>query len=244
MDDLLAAIEEREGISILYAVESGSRVWGTSSTRSDYDLRFIYKYDLHSYISLQKPKDTRNGQSGIIEWQGWDIFKALQLFRKSNSTLYEWLYSPIIYKEKSDIVQQLRDLCEVSYSFKKMGYHYYHMAQQNQKVMGQVLTNHEQKGIIQLIRGLVAVRWLEQHQFPPIPLTSLFSQHVPSDVLSSIQQLIIWKRENRDRFELPTNLEQFIHNELGSLAQRLPMFLDNKVDQTALNRLLWKEFGL
>ena len=38
----LAAIEEKEQVTILYAAESGSRAWGFASPDSDYDVRFIY----------------------------------------------------------------------------------------------------------------------------------------------------------------------------------------------------------
>ena len=38
----LSSIEEREGLTILLAVESGSRAWGFPSPDSDYDVRFLY----------------------------------------------------------------------------------------------------------------------------------------------------------------------------------------------------------
>ncbi len=35
----LRKIEEKEGVRILFAVESGSRAWGFASPDSDYDVR-------------------------------------------------------------------------------------------------------------------------------------------------------------------------------------------------------------
>ena len=40
----LAAIESEDGVTVLYACESGSRAWGFPSPDSDYDVRFIYAH--------------------------------------------------------------------------------------------------------------------------------------------------------------------------------------------------------
>lgn len=58
----LKEIEEKEGVKILLAVESGSRAWGFASPDSDYDVRFIYVRSQADYLRLDEPKD-------VIEWQ-------------------------------------------------------------------------------------------------------------------------------------------------------------------------------
>lgn len=95
----LNEIEEKENVKILHAVESGSRAWGFASPDSDYDVRFIYVRKKEDYLTLCEKSD-------VIEWQldetldinGWDLKKALQLFHKSNATLFEWSNSPIVYR--------------------------------------------------------------------------------------------------------------------------------------------------
>ena len=74
IDEKLNEIEEKEGVKILHAVESGSRAWGFASPDSDYDVRFIYMRPAQDYLRLDEPRD-------VIEWQldevldinGWDL---------------------------------------------------------------------------------------------------------------------------------------------------------------------------
>ena len=89
----LDAIEQKEHVQILHAVESGSRAWGFASPDSDYDVRFIYVRREEDYLRLGKQRD-------VIEWQldetldinGWDLQKALRLMYGSNPTLLDRLF--------------------------------------------------------------------------------------------------------------------------------------------------------
>lgn len=42
----LQEVEQRYGVRVLYACESGSRGWGFASPDSDYDVRFLYVHPL------------------------------------------------------------------------------------------------------------------------------------------------------------------------------------------------------
>ena len=99
----LRKIEEQEKVKIIMAIESGSRAWGFASPDSDYDVRFIYVRKESDYLKLEKFRD-------VIEWKldevldinGWDIRKALQLLHNSNPTVFEWCASPIVYLETEE----------------------------------------------------------------------------------------------------------------------------------------------
>ena len=119
----LEEIEKQEHVKIILAVESGSRAWGFDSADSDYDVRFIYVREPEMYLKLDNIRD-------VIEWQldevfdisGWDIKKALQLLYKSNPTLFEWINSPIVYKETKEILE-LRDIAKEYFDVKKSVMH-------------------------------------------------------------------------------------------------------------------------
>ncbi len=94
----LKKIEREHKVKILYAIESGSRVWGFASQDSDFDVRFIYVHHKDWYLSIESKRDViEMPLEGDLDINGWDLTKALGLFRKSNPPLYEWLQSPIVY---------------------------------------------------------------------------------------------------------------------------------------------------
>src|ERR1051325_12100355 len=94
----IAQIGQEEQVQVLYACESGSRAWGFASTDSDYDVRFVYCHPSNWYLSiLDRPDVIERPIENDVDLSGWDVRKALQLFRKSNPPLLEWLDSPILY---------------------------------------------------------------------------------------------------------------------------------------------------
>jgi len=131
----LEAVERAHGVRILFAVESGSRAWGFPSPDSDYDVRFVYLHPRAWYLSLVERRD-------VIEIpidrddhdiSGWDFRKTLQLLLRSNPPLYEWLVSPIVYREDGTTMAALRSLAEQGYAAKTMGWHYLRMADRTYK---------------------------------------------------------------------------------------------------------------
>ncbi len=110
----LAALEREHEVRVLYAVESGSRAWGFPSPDSDFDIRFIYAHEPEWYLSVLEGRDvleTPLDDLGL-DVSGWDLRKTLRLFLKSNPALYEWLVSPIVYRDMCGLARELRDLAQ------------------------------------------------------------------------------------------------------------------------------------
>ena len=121
-------LEEEYNITVLYAVESGSRMWGFSNMDSDYDIRFIYKYnDLHEYIRLGKRQEVINFFEEDFDFEGWDISKTLYLHYKDNPNLREWLKSPLKYIDTG----RLNVLNDIDYNQGVLLHHYSSMAWNN-----------------------------------------------------------------------------------------------------------------
>jgi uncharacterized protein len=91
---IIEEIKKIEGtykVKVLYACESGSRAWGFPSKNSDYDVRFIYIHEEDWYLSIDQKRDVIELPiNDLLDINGWELTKALRLFRKSNPPLLEW----------------------------------------------------------------------------------------------------------------------------------------------------------
>src|ERR1700750_867100 len=104
----LSEIIQEHKITLLFANESGSRAWGFPSPDSDYDVRFIYARPYKYYLSIVDRKyDLHFPITDELDVYGWDIRKVLALIRKSNTTPFEWLQSPIVYRQEQGFRDEL-----------------------------------------------------------------------------------------------------------------------------------------
>lgn len=181
--EALLQTEKEHDIKILYAVESGSRAWGFESTDSDWDVRFIYIHKTDWYLSIDDQRDTIEKMlPNDIDIAGWELRKALRLFRKSNPPMLEWLMSPMVYLEQYSTATQLRKLTEEYFNSRACLHHYYNMGSGNVKdyLQGDVV---KMKKYFYVLRPLMACLWIEKYNTPP-PM--LFQELVDDLVLDKI----------------------------------------------------------
>lgn len=177
----LERIEREENVRILYACESGSRAWGFPSKDSDYDVRFLYVRPADGYLSIYEKRDViERPVKGRLDINGWDLRKALNLFRKSNPPLLEWLQSPIVYKENDKVTEQIRRISPLTFSPRSCIYHYLHMAKGNYRdyLQGDQV---KIKKYFYVLRPLLACEWIGKFEtMPPIEFDRLVDELVPA----------------------------------------------------------------
>ncbi|MFE4713313.1 nucleotidyltransferase domain-containing protein [Paenibacillus sp. NPDC056722] len=193
----LKKIEREENVRILYACESGSRAWGFPSKDSDYDVRFLYIRPLEWYLSIFEKRDViERPISNMLDINGWDLKKALNLFRKSNPPLLEWLQSPIVYTENESVVRQIRDISSFTFSPRSCMHHYLHMAKGNYR--DYLKGDHVKiKKYFYVLRPVLACEWIERfHTMPPIEFPVLVETLLPEGSLlrAAVDDLLIRKR--------------------------------------------------
>ncbi len=219
----LDSAEIEHGVKILYAVESGSRAWGFASPNSDYDVRFIYAHpkDWYVAVDLEEKRDVIEYPIvDEIDISGWDIRKALQLFRKSNPSFVEWLQSPHIYRDDGCFASGAREVLDLHYSTVKGIYHYRSMAKTNYRgyLRREMVPL---KKYFYVLRPLLSILWLEQRQSPaPIELDKLRQMISTNTALNqAIDELIERKKIALEKEIAPAVplIQGFIESELSRL---------------------------
>jgi uncharacterized protein len=196
----LLTIAQEQHLKILFACESGSRGWEFPSPDSDYDVRFIYVRPYKFYLSvMDRDYDVQFPIEGDLDMYGWDIRKVLQLIRKSNTTPFEWLQSPIVYIEQPGFRESLWDLCRHYFSQRANIHHYLGIA----KGAMDTLENGDQikiKKLFYVLRPLLAAKWcLEKNSIAPMTIDPLMTL-LPADLLQTARKLITLKATAEESF--------------------------------------------
>jgi len=174
----LAAMEQREGVRILLAVESGSRAWGFPSADSDYDVRIVYAHPRDWYLSVFEGRDViEQPISGDLDIAGWDLRKTLRLLTGGNAVVHEWLGSPIVYRERQAEAAVLRELAQAAFDPRAAFHHYLAMAAKKLDVAeGEAITA---KRFLYGLRTLLCARWVaERRTAPPMLFSELLAAFV------------------------------------------------------------------
>lgn len=185
----LQQIETEYGIKILYSCESGSRAWGFPSPDSDYDVRFIYARPLEEYLAIRPEKDHLSFPiNDELDIYGWDISKVLQLITKSNTTPFEWLQSPVIYREEASFRESLWQLCHGYFCPRSNIHHYLGIARSAMETMkGEEIRI---KKLFYVLRPVLAALWCaRRNTIAPMsiyPLMDLLTDDLRKKVLSLI----------------------------------------------------------
>lgn len=212
MEKWLKEIEEKNNIHILFAAETGSRVWGGATEQSDYDVRFIFLHrDVKTYLSLASAQEVFDFQSPY-DAQGWDIFKAFTLLDKSNPSLLEWSLSPIKYRDSKGFSQNLYRYVGESYSLYSLYQHYIHLMKRNIKgVSFEDYSKQSQKKLIQAVRAfLLAKTIITTEKIPGTAIYSSFQGIFPEGdhLLVFYQELI--KTKGQEELVPASKIENYI----------------------------------
>ncbi|WP_294206944.1 nucleotidyltransferase domain-containing protein [uncultured Chryseobacterium sp.] len=204
----LKEVEEKHGIEILLAVESGSRAWGFSSPDSDYDIRFIYRHKKDWYLSpWDKDETIAFMTEDDLDGSGWDLRKTFHLLLKSNAALLSWFYSPIIYLKNEKFYGLFKPLADECFSPIAVSYHYLSMS----KKYLDACRNDEVKlkSYFYCLRTALTGKWIvEKGTIPPVLFSELLVLTDDSTRMK-IEYLIALKATKGESYDHPNDWELF-----------------------------------
>ena len=236
-------IEQRENVKILHCIESGSRAWGFASPDSDFDVRFIYVRPKEFYLRLDKTRDVIEWQlDDILDINGWDLQKALQLLFRSNPTLFEWNNSPIVYKTTHEW-QEISNAISHYFQQKTGLYHYLSTAKSNYReyLRGETV---RLKKYFYVLRPILACKWIIERQTPPPMLFSeLVQACLDEKLVSPVDELLNLKMNTSElgegkRIDV---INEYLNSSILEIEELLKEYpLDDKKTWDELNTLFLK----
>ena len=228
----LDAAEREHNVKILYAVESGSRGWGFASEDSDFDVRFIYVHEPGWYLGVasEEKRDVLElgieiTPSGELDINGWELRKALKLFRLSNPPLLEWLSSPIVYREVGPLASLLRNAASTCTSPMRTWHHYRNLMEKSRARYWE--KSPSIKAWFYLLRPLLAMRWIAQGRgVPPMRFDLLMDGVIADAALrNELNTLVETKRRGgeKDGFTPPPLTAAFVDSEWDRMKRETPI---------------------
>lgn len=238
----LQDIEENNQFRILYACESGSRGWQFPSPDSDFDVRFIYVRSANSYLSVAEKQDHLGFPiNDELDIYGWDLKKVLQLTAKSNTTSFEWLQSPVVYREEEGFRSELWALCQHFFSQRVNTHHYLGIGK---TAMSTIVNNNEIsiKKLFYVLRPLLAAKWcLEKNGIAPMTIDSLV-ELMPHNLQEIVQDLVIFKTTAMEALsvKIDVDLKNWIEREFELCSNAVKIIEKTKFDVGLLDPFFLK----
>jgi uncharacterized protein len=221
----LKRVESEYNITLLYAVESGSRAYGFHSENSDFDVRGIYRQNLLAYLDLGEVREQVDLQAGDTDLVLWDVRKAIRLITVSNPSILDWLSSKIIYYRR--LQDELAVLAKQYYNAGRYFQANYGLAKSHFRKYVDGKSEIELKVYLYTIRSLAACRYVLREPIAP-PVGFKFFEEYPAHS-GLIKELIKAKKENQESSTssllltnqptVDTGLSMLIEKELGELDQ-------------------------
>ncbi len=218
----LKEIEKEYGIRILYAAESGSRAWKTSTENSDYDVRFIYIRPQTEYLRLDQTRDVLEFPiTDSWDMSGWDLSKTLRLLTSSNSQIYEWFSSPLVYVDDG-FSDRFRPVLDAYFATKTVAKHYLHQAEMKMKRIEKAEMP-KLKHYLYSLQYLATARWvLDNCTDMPIGIDNVLKT-LPEALRQETQMLLVRKTTQPQQKLMPHHpfLDEWLTAEYSRIAEEI-----------------------
>lgn len=236
---LCKLIEKENNLTILFAVENGSRAWRLSSANSDYDVRFVFYRPVQDYISINPLPEViseafdKKGKKvpvtgSFIDFSGFDVVKFARMLSASNPTTIEWLTSDIVYYGKQNPV--FREFALKHFNKTSLYFHYKSMCRQNYLKYLKSGNDVTYKKYLYAMRGLINAKWVvTKGTVPPIDFSEALLQlkfGIPGHIAAKLREIIRLKSKGKEKdimqniVEIDSYIEDFLKDDSEAPRER------------------------
>jgi len=218
-----------QGVTILFAIESGSRAWGFPSPDSDYDCRFVYSRAVNDHLLLKPLRDVIEFPiEGDVDTGGWDLKKALLLALNGNAAICEWVDSVICYEEVPNIRSELKNVLSQITNPIDVAHHYLGLARSGIERHAVMDGEIKLKKLFYILRPLIALQCMKANEFEVLPSmnfnTNLSEIKIEVEIEEEISKLLAKKKRTKEigSDHLPTAIKRYIIETFESFENKLP----------------------
>lgn len=188
--EAIAAKIKEDGNNPELLVIAGSHSWGLNRPDSDLDIRGIYGWSFKIHVSLYQVRDNIESISDTIDYQIYEIAKALKMLCANNGNTVEMLNNPLVIYE-TEWGRRLRVLGERAFSKKLAEYYLGYATGQRKRAM----KNRGGKSLIYTMREIYAGTMLMMQGKIIFDFNEL--RQIYEDIFGKSRALA-WALENRD----------------------------------------------
>lgn len=247
---VLKKFETKYDVEVILAVESGSRGWGYASEDSDYDVRFVYRQkNPIDYMNINNHRgESHNWTDGILDFEGFDIYKFYDLLLKSNMNIIDWVFQDHIYIDKMKNKEELKRTILDYFDRDTYISHNYGLANKNYKKyfsINYTETEPTAKRYIYVLRSLFSAEYCAKYRtIAPINFNNLIKAMLDEIDLKEVKEMLeIKKKRERVRYTSKKWLD-YIKSKLAAGRPRMEKSGSFGRYYANMNLMLLKELGV
>jgi predicted nucleotidyltransferase len=189
-----------------------------ASPGSDYDIRFFHK----NRIEVEQRGVITTPIEDGFDVNGWHLKKAVELVAGGNVVPYEWISSPIRYRETA-LAERLRDAAAKAFDPRAAYRHYIGMAHKYCRIALSAEPI-SPKSYLHAARPLLACLHLLEHGgIGPMSLPVLVEAVAPAKaVREALAQVVLARREGAAQIGRVPTLDRWFKKTLHRLRTKLP----------------------
>lgn len=242
----LKKFEKDEKITILLAVESGSRGWGFASEDSDYDVRFVFIRRKDDYLTLKKPLSSYSWMEGDKDYEGFDIYKFYDLLYKSNMNVIDWVFNETLYVNNLRHKKGLRKIILECFNRQTYILHNYGLCKKNYNQYFVVKRDDEPtiKRYFYCLRALFSAEYCYRfNTIAPLNFCKLIKELLSKKDRKEIEEMIKIKKATKEKCYYK-NLKWlgFINKRMNADPLKLETEYDSEDYYSKLNKHLLLQF--